>query len=121
MTTAATLLEAANLTQENLFPLWQADTLMAKTIAFWQAITGQFHEETPGDRPIRNWISIIAAFAPTILTYENGGSSLGLGTEDSFQLDVDYIYRFCKFSYYYSLISAGQKTAILTAYNAQFA
>ena len=42
------------------------------------------------------------------------------GTITTFSMAVDYIYRICKFCYYYSLIDAPKKAAVLAAYNAQF-
>lgn len=122
MAVAADLLDAAAKTPTNLLPLWQANTLKAKMVAFWQAITDDFLDQTPNDRPVGAWISIIAAFSPSILNYEQPAfSDVGLGTVSTFETSVDYIYRLCKFSYYYTLISSAQKAAILAAYNAQFA
>lgn len=116
MAVAADLLEAANIAQSNLFALWQADTLEAAVVAFVEALNSGFSEETPNNRPVGNWLAIIGAFAPTIEAFAEE-----VGSEDTLQEAIDYIYRFCKFSYYYDLISPAQKTAILTAYNAQFA
>lgn len=132
MAIAATLLEAANITPANLQPLWAADTLQAKVIAFWQAIVGDFPDEVDNNQPVGNWIAIIAAFAPSILPYAQEGTPgtsalVGLNTIATFNLAVDYIYRFCKFASVYSgeaggtaFITATQATAILAAYNAQF-
>lgn len=126
MAPAANLLEAATKTPSNLLPLWEASTLQAKVIAFWQAIDPEFPDEVDSNQPVSNWIAIIAAFAPSILDYEQPApnSGVGLNTQATFQTTVDYIYRLCKFAYYYAaqgLISATQAAAILTAYNAQFA
>ena len=124
MTVAATLLEAANLAPQNLRVLWEADTLQAKMIAFWTAINPFFEEQIPNDHPVADWIAIIAAFSPAILpfaaTMDPGSTPYSGGTITTFSTAVDYIYRICKFGFYYQLISAAQKTAILTAYNAQF-
>ena len=122
---AADLLEAANLTPQNLRPLWEVDTLQAKTIAFWQDISPSFQEQIPNDRPVADWIAVIAALAPSILPF-SGNASPGAtpwagGTITTFELASDYVYRLCKFAYYYTLISSAQKAAILAAYNAQFA
>jgi hypothetical protein len=125
MTVAATLLEAANLTPQNLRALWEADTLQARVIAFWQAINPSFREEIINDRPIGDWIAVISALAPSILLFADnaapGATPWAGGTITTFSLAVDYIYRLCKFAFYYQLITPVQKTAILTAYNAQFA
>lgn len=125
MTVAADLLEAANLTPQNLRPLWEGDTLKTKMVAFWQQIQPSFSEEIPNDQPIINWISLIAAFSPYILNFAAnqapGTTPYAGGTITTFETAVDYIYRICKFGFYYSLITPVQKTAILTAYNTQFA
>ncbi len=117
MAVAADLLEAANLAPQNLRVRWEANTLQTRMVAFWQAINPDFEEQTPNDRPVAAWIAVIAAFAPTILPF----ASTAAGTITTFTLAVDYIYRICKFAYYYTLISPAQKAAILAAYNAQFA
>lgn len=125
MTVAVDLLDAANLTSQNLRPLWEADTLKAKVIAFWQAIQPSFQEQIQDDHPVINWISIISAFAPSILNFADnktpGFTPYSGGTITTFSQAVDYIYRICKFCFYYQLINPAQKTAVLTAYNAQFA
>ena len=124
MTAAVDLLDAANLTPQNLRTRWDADTLQAKMIAFWQAIEPSFDDQIPNDHPISNWISIIAAFAPSIQGFADtknpGFTPYAGGTINTFSTSVDYVYRLCKFAYYYPLITPAQKTAILNAYNAQF-
>lgn len=122
MTVAADLLEAAEFAQGNLQTLWVADTLQARMIAFWQAITDDFPEETPNNRPVGNWIAVIAAFSPSILDFETS-TRLGVDTLATYQTAAIYIYRLCKFAYYYhadALITNAQRDAILAAYNAQF-
>ena len=125
MTVAVTLLEAANLTPQNLRPLWEVDTLQAKVIAFWQAINPAFEEQTLNDHPVADWIAIIAALAPSILPFavnaSPGATPWAGGTITTFELAVDYVYRLCKFAFYYGLITPAQKATILAAYNAQFA
>jgi hypothetical protein len=125
MTVAVDLLEAANLTPQNLRPLWEADTLQTKMIAFWQAINPSFEEQTPNDHPVADWIALIAAMAPSLLPFaanaDPGATPWAGGTITTFGIAVDYVYRLCKFGFYYTLISPTQKAAILTAYNAQFA
>lgn len=124
MTAAANLLEAANLAPQNLRALWETDTLKPKVIAFWQAIVPAFPEEIDNNRPVNNWIAIIAAFAPSIMPFadtENPGvSPWPGGTITLFGIASDYVYRLCKFGYYYPLITPAQKAALLAAYNAQF-
>lgn len=125
MAVAVDLLDAANKTSQNLRPLWEADTLKAKMIAFWQQLQPSFQEQTPNDHPIINWISIIAAFSPFILNFADraapGITPYSGGTITTFSTSVDYIYRICKFGFYYQLITPTQKAALLAAYNAQFA
>lgn len=125
MTVAATLLEAANLTPQNLRPLWEGDTLQAKMDAFWKAINPVFEEQIQNDHPVGDWIAIIAALTPSILPFaanaDPGATPWAGGTITTFSLAVDYVYRLCKFAFYYMLITPAQKAAILTAYNAQFA
>lgn len=125
MAAAVDLLDAANLTPQNLRVLWEADTLQARMIAFWQAISLSFDDQIPDDHPVINWISIIAAQAPSILPFADtmnpGVTPWPGGTIETFTNAVDYIYRLCKFAFYYTLISGAQKTVILNAYNAQFA
>jgi hypothetical protein len=125
MTVAATLLEAANLTPQNLRPLWKADTLQGRVISFWQGIDPSFSEQIQNDHPVADWVAIIAALAPSILPYaanmSPGATPWAGGTVTTFELAVDYVYRLCKFGYYYDLITPAQKAAILAAYNAQFA
>jgi hypothetical protein len=129
---AVTLLQAADDTPTNLNPLWANGTLQAKVIAFWKAINPAFPSGPPENMPIENWISIIAAFAPSILPYAQEGTPtvtalVGLNTIATYSLAVDYIYRLCKFASFYSgeqggtaFITPTQATALLTAYNAQF-
>ena len=122
MTIAAGLTEAANLTPENLLPLWQADTLQAAMIAFGTAANPIFEEQSPDDRPLGAWIAVIAAFAPTILDFEQDLRT-GVGTITTFEKSVDYIYRICKFGASQKnagLITTAQANALLAAYNAQF-
>lgn len=125
MTVAANLLEAANLTPQNLRSLWEANTLKSKMIAFWQQVDPVFQEQIPNDHPVINWISIIAAFSPSVLDFADnanpGFTPYAGGTITTFSQAVDYVYRICKFGYYYTLITPAQKTALLAAYNAQFA
>jgi hypothetical protein len=125
MTVAVDLFEAANLTPQNLRPLWYADTLQARMVAFWTAINPAFEEQIPNDHPIANWIAVIAAFSPSILPYaavkDPGATPYAGGTVSTFSSAVDYVYRICKFSFEYALITPAQKAVILAAYNAQFA
>lgn len=124
MTVAANLFDAANLTPQNLRVLWEADTLQARVIAFWQAINPSFEEQIPNDHPIADWIAIIAALAPSILPFAENKDPAATpwagGTIQTFSLTVDYIYRLCKFAFEYQLITPAQKTVILNAYNTQF-
>ena len=124
MTVAANLLEAANLAPQNLRALWETDTLKQKMISFWKQIDPSFEEQIPNDHPVINWISIIASSSPSILSFADnmtpGFTPYAGGTITTFSSAVDYIYRLCKFSYYYPLITIAQKDAILAAYNAQF-
>lgn len=124
MTVAVDLLDAANLTPQNLRPLWEANTLKTKMIAFWQQVSPAFVDELPNDHPIVNWLSIIAAFSPAILNFADnkapGFTPYSGGTITTFSTSVDYIYRLCKFGFYYPLITPAQKAALLAAYNAQF-
>ena len=125
MTVAVTLFEAANLAPQNLRVLWEADTLQARMIAFWQGINPSFQEQTPNDHPIADWIAIIAAFSPSILPFaavkDPGATPWGGGTISTFSLAVDYVYRLCKFAFEYQLITNAQKATILAHYNTQFA
>lgn len=124
MTVAADLFDAANLAPQNLRALWVVDTLQTKMINFWQAINPVFEEQIPSDRPVANWIALIAAFSPSILPYaavkDPGATPYAGGTISTFSTAVDYVYRICKFAYEYPLITPAQKAAILAAYNAQF-
>lgn len=125
MTAALDLFEAANLAPQNLRVKWEADTLQSSMIAFWQQALPSFAEETPNDHPIINWLSIIASFSPSILLFNQvkaPGSSVWYGgTIETFSQAVDFIYRICKFGFEYTLITPTQKTALLAAYNANFA
>jgi len=124
MTVAVDLLDAANLTPQNLRPLWEADTLQTKMISFWQAIDPSFEEQIQNDHPVADWIALIAALAPAILPFADtsnpGATPWAGGTITTFELASDYIYRLCKFGFYYMLITPAQKATILAAYNAQF-
>lgn len=127
MTVAADLLDAANLAPQNLRALWEApgQTLKDRMVAFWTALNPLFSEQTPNDRPVGNWIAVIASSSEAILLYADtmnpGFTPYSGGTIATFTSAVDCIYRICKFCYYYSLISGAQKAAVLAAYNAQFA
>lgn len=118
MAVAANLIDAANKTPQNLRALWEASTLQAKMIAFWQAVNDDFDDSIPNDRPIGAWLAIIAAFAPTIQDYDN---PVAQGSITTFSTSVDYIYRLFKFAGLYPLLTVPQDTALLAAYNAQFA
>lgn len=123
MTVAATLLEAAGLANSNLFALWQASTLQTRVIAFANDINDDFDEQIVDDRPIGDWIAVIAAFAPTILGYNVNSATFGRNTIATFETAVSHVYRICKFAFYYhaqGLITNAQRDAILAAYNARF-
>lgn len=122
MAIAGSLLEAAELTTANLSALWIDDTLRDKVIAFWQQANPTFSDQTPNDRPVGAWLAIIAVFAPTILDFETDeANDLNVDTIETFRQAIDYVYRICKFANAYQLISSAQKTALLAAYNDQFA
>ena len=116
---AADLTQAANDAASNLAVLWAADTLKAKVTTFWQAIDPVFPESSPGNKPIGDWIAIIAALAPTILAYEQSDRQ-GVGSVTTYNLAVDYVYRLCKFAAVYDGITGAQQTQLLAAYNAAF-
>lgn len=123
MATATDLLDAALETPSNLYTLWAADTLQARVTSFASDLIDDFPQDNADNHPIANWLAIIAAFAPTILSYDNGGSDLGQNTEQTFQTAVRYVYRICKLGYYYEdqgFITPAQAAAILAAYNARF-
>lgn len=123
MASATDLLDAAFETPANLYTLWRASTLQARVISFANDLADDFPDGTVNNRPIANWLATIASFAPTIQAYNNGGNDLGQNTEQTFQTAVRYIYRLCKFAYYYedqNLITPAQAAAILAAYNARF-
>lgn len=123
MATATDLLDAATQTPANLNTLWRADTLQARVTAFASDLVDDFPDDVPSNRPIANWLAVIAAFAPTIQSFDNAGSHLGQNTEQTFQAAVRYVYRICKLGYYYEdegFISSAQAAAILAAYNARF-
>ena len=63
MTVAATLPEAATIAAENLYTLWLADTLKAKTTAFYVALLPTFPEADKSSHPVSNWLVLIAALA----------------------------------------------------------
>jgi|SRR6478736_900313 hypothetical protein len=117
------LLEAASLSATNLGPLWVADTMKTKMIAFAAALYSEFPESAKNNAPIANWLAVIGAFAPTIQDFvqdTQGLTTAGVNTIATFESSCDYVYRICKFAYYYTLITSDQKDAILAAYNAQF-
>lgn len=128
MTVAANLLEAANLTAANLYPLWVNDTLKDQVAGFAAApaLVAAFEEAVPSNHPVGNWLAVIAAQATTILDYVQGtfsGSPYGIGTITAMNAAVDYIYRLCKVAYALSLqglISGAQASALLAAYNSFF-
>lgn len=123
MAVAADLIEAASLTLENLYALWVVDDLSARVTDFAAALFVHFPDDDQNNQPIGNWLAVIAAFAPTINDFSNGGASVGLSSISTYQQAVDYVYRLCKFAAAYrdlNLISAAQVTALLAAYNAQF-
>lgn len=120
MSVAVDLLDAANKAPQNLRAKWVANTLQTAVTNFAADLATTFVEQTPNDRPIGDWLAIIAAFAPSILPF----ASTTAGTITQVSLAYDYVYRLCKFAYYYhaqGLITNTQRTAILTAYNARFA
>lgn len=113
MTLAATLPEAAGLAQQNLFPLWLADSLKTDVTAFAAALnaSGLFQNQMPNDHPMINWTSVISAL----------GTRLPATAVSYLQLDeaIDYVFRICWMANT-TLYSTAQKTAVLAAYNAAF-
>lgn len=123
MAAAPDLFEAAEQAPADLQLLWQADTLQDDVIAFWREALVAVPASIPNNKPLANWLAIIAAFAPSILDYEATnvtGTQNMLGTLTTYQTSVDYVYRFCKLAYALQgqgLITNTQATALLAAYN----
>lgn len=125
MPPAASLTAAADQCAADLNVRWQADTLGARVTAFAAALYSSFPSNVPNNAPIANWLAVIGALGPQIVTFANGGAFAGSNSLPMYQLAVDYVYRLCKLAAAYStapisLITGAQATAILNAYNAQF-
>jgi hypothetical protein len=120
MPAAVDLLDAAQKTADNLFPLWEAGTLKFFVGQFWQAITGSFVEDTPNDRPIGDWIALIAGFQSQIQGFDPTQLANN-GTSTSYQTIESYVYRLFKFAYTYGTVegklTSAQQTVLLNAYN----
>ena len=119
MTVAASLQEAAGLSFANLNTLWNngagSATLIARTTAFWTATLGIFADADVNGRPVADWATILASF--------NSLLSAPLSYPQMVSL-VDYVYRLCWLAAGVQAgtppITAGQRTALLAAYNAQY-
>jgi len=117
--------DAANASVK-LLPLWKADTLQARMIAFWEAVSDDFPDANAQSRPISNWIATIGSFAPTIQDFVNGDpthTSVGMGSITTYRQSVDYIYRMFKLAAVLltaGLITNAQGTALHVTYLAEF-
>lgn len=118
MPPVASLTLAAQQAPEALLLLWQADTLQADVIAFYEQALAAVPSDIPNNLPLANWIAVIAAFAPSIQAY--GAVPTINGSLAAYEVATDYVFRFYKLAAYLSaqgLITAGQATALLAAYN----
>jgi hypothetical protein len=120
---AADLAEAAEDASSNLYPLWTANTLKDLFTQFYKALQPFVSEQRPADVPFLSWISLMAAFAPSILDFTPGG---GVNRSDinsivTFEQAISYVYRFCKFAQdYQPNTTSDQYDGFLAAYNAAF-
>lgn len=117
MTMAVSLPDAAVLTADNLYTLWVANTLKAKSGLFWSTLQATFPEQEIKSHPCSNWITLIAALSDSM-----PAASVSIASLNTL---VSYVYSLCFLASQLSTqvpaqISAGQATAVLTAYNAQF-
>ena len=118
MAVAASLVEAANLAWSNLEAKSIAGTLRTNMLAFAAAAPASFSPNTPGDRPIVNWLAVIRSFAGVM-----SGVAV-IWTGDGLRRAADLIYRICSIGAQLlgqNTITAGQGAALLAAYNAAFA
>lgn len=113
----ASLSEGAVKAAGNLFVLFAAGTLKAKTLAFWQSLLPLFPEQDPSGRPVADWLTLIADLSSRLDTITAGGT---YGQLDQM---TDYVYRLCFLTSQLrtqNLITAPQSAAVLAAYNLQF-
>jgi hypothetical protein len=111
---AATLSEAAVTAAANLYTLLAAGTLKVKTAQFWAALIDTFPDSDPNDRPVANWLVLIAVLSDQMeadVTYPQ------------FTDMVDLVYRICFLTKALNdegLVDNAQAAAVLAQYNAKF-
>ncbi len=123
MATATTLAQAAQFTPDNLLILWTANTLQARLISFWTAGLAAFPDAIEGNRPVANWLTILAARSTDIPLYDSADPRFPpAGSYEAYLAAVDYLYRLLKLAAALNtqtpvLVSTAQRTALLAAYN----
>ncbi len=113
---AANLIQAAGQSYNNLFTLWQANTVRTKLLAFWTACNLVFDEQTPNDQPPANWIVLMADLTTNMPATNVPFAELNAAAQ--------YVYRFCwlvQELVTLTLLKVAQGTAVLAAYNANLA
>lgn len=111
---AANLTDAAHLSYTRASVHWAAGNLRTKLTAFITAVRPIFEDAIPNDRPVGNWIILLAN--------TEGSMSAGVTPESQFNTAVEQLFRICSAGASQlaaGLITAGKATALLTAWNAQ--
>ncbi len=110
---AANLIQAAGQSYNNLFTLWQANTLKTKLTAFWTAVNLVFDEQKPNDQPPANWVVLLADLTTGMPSTNVPFPQLNAGAQ--------YTYRLCwlvQELVTLTLLTNAQGVAVLAAYNA---
>lgn len=123
MTVAANLLDAADKAARNIEAKWIANTLAANVAGFVNDLASVFVDGTTNDHPLLNWLGVLIGVQPTIVTY-SGADQTAVGAIMPKELVTQYVYRLFKFANVYrntlALMTAGQATSLLAAYNTRF-
>jgi hypothetical protein len=99
----------------NLKPLWAANTLKARLTTFANDLQATFPDQISDNRPVGNWLGIIAALADQM--------PVAAVPFTDFMTAADYVYKACWMANQLdvqNLISAAQAAAMLAEYNADF-
>ena len=100
---------------DNLLP-WLADnTLKSRLAAFAENLNDEFPDGTPNDRPVGNWLGLIA-----VVSDRMPAANVPF-TE--FMTSADYVYKICWMANQLDvqgLITPAQAAAVLAEYNANF-
>lgn len=118
---AASLVEAAQQAQDNLFQQWLANHLQGHLSSFCEDLLPQFPDSLPAGRPVSNWLTVMWALAEQM--FPDTVASVPLVEYTLLNTAAQYMYHLCYLADQLNsqgLITNAQATAILIEYNNQF-